>query len=159
MLSVTKLAPPRPLFTSVLIKSVVVACWHGQIVWFLRFDTTHAVHRRSFEKLSVRHSSVWSARLLSLRNMGGGEILKKGWLIKSPPLDGSSIKVKVSTTGRPGYSMKRVSIRDAARGNRLGSERGQTASLWCVYFSMSWPSVGGESYVLSNNSTTVMPGV
>lgn len=25
--------------------------------------------------------------------MGGGEILKKGWLIKSPPLEGSGLKV------------------------------------------------------------------
>lgn len=25
--------------------------------------------------------------------MGGGEILKKGWLIKSPPLEGGGIKV------------------------------------------------------------------
>jgi len=25
--------------------------------------------------------------------MGGGEVLKKGWLIKSPPLEGGGIKV------------------------------------------------------------------
>lgn len=27
--------------------------------------------------------------------MGGGEILKKGWLIKSPPLEGGGIKVSL----------------------------------------------------------------
>lgn len=26
--------------------------------------------------------------------MGGGEVLKKGWLIKSPPLEGSGLKVR-----------------------------------------------------------------
>jgi len=26
--------------------------------------------------------------------MGGGEVIKKGWLIKSPPLDGGGIKVR-----------------------------------------------------------------
>ena len=28
--------------------------------------------------------------------MGGGEVLKRGWLIKSPPLEGGGIKVPIS---------------------------------------------------------------
>ena len=30
---------------------------------------------------------------VNVKAMGGGEILKKGWLIKSPPLEGSGLKV------------------------------------------------------------------
>ena len=29
------------------------------------------------------------------RGMGGGEVIKKGWLIKSPPLDSGGMKVSV----------------------------------------------------------------
>ena len=30
--------------------------------------------------------------------MGGGEILKKGWLVKSPPLEGGGMKVSQNST-------------------------------------------------------------
>ena len=30
--------------------------------------------------------------------MGGGEILKKGWLVKSPPLEGGGMKVSQKST-------------------------------------------------------------
>ena len=32
--------------------------------------------------------------------MGGGEVLKKGWLVKSPPLEGGGMKVDVRLCGK-----------------------------------------------------------
>ena len=36
--------------------------------------------------------------------MGGGEVLRKGWLIKSPPLDSGGIKVSLAVPSKLAYS-------------------------------------------------------
>ena len=40
--------------------------------------------------------------------MGGGEILKKGWLIKSPPLEGSGLKVSYAVCEHSECGVRRL---------------------------------------------------